>query len=248
MALFKITANTLFTALLLGGFTTMTYGNPLSSYTATYGAELNGMDIKATHRLEQLDSGQYRETLKARNLLGNIDEQALFSISSDQQIIPLEYKYRRSLIGIKRAESQSFDWPNKTVTYSKGDKTESIAINVGLFDIITHKLQLRRDLQAGKEILSYPVISRGKLKQYTYKIIGHEVLSAPLGPLNTVKVQRVRKDNKRQTTIWLATDWDFLLVGLEQKENGDSHQMKILNGQVNNQTIKPLAVATETTL
>ena len=96
--------------------------------------------------------------------------------------------------------------------------------------------------------MSYPVISRGKLKQYNYQIIGREVLNTPLGPLNTVKVQRVRKDNKRQTIVWLATDWDYLTVGLEQKENGDSHQMKILNGQINNQPILPLVIATEKTL
>ena len=125
--------------ILLGSLTTMSYGNPLSNYTATYSAEFNGMEIKATHRLKQLDSGQYRETLKARNLLGKIDEQALFSISNDQQIVPQKYTYRRSLIGVKRAESQIFDWPNNKVQYSKGDKTTSIVIASGLLDIITHR-------------------------------------------------------------------------------------------------------------
>lgn len=248
MALFKRTAQTLITALLLGGLIPVTYGNPLSNYTATYSAEFNGMEIKATHRLEQLDSGQYRETLNARNLLGKIDEQALFSISNTQEIVPQEYKYRRSLIGIKRAESQVFDWPNKTVQYTKDDKTKSVAIASGLLDVITHKLQLRRDLQSGKEILSYPVISRGKLKQYNYKIVTREVLDTALGPLNTVKVERVRDDEKRQTIIWLATDWDYLAVRLEQKENGDSHQMKILSGQIDSKPILPLALATETNL
>jgi hypothetical protein len=180
--------------------------------------------------------------------LGKIDEQALFSISEKQQIIPQEYRYQRSLIGIKRSESQIFDWPNKTVEYSKDDKTKSVAIDSGLLDVITHKLQLRRDLQSGKEILSYPVISRGKLKQYVYQVIANEVLETAIGPLNTVKVQRVREDSKRQTIIWLATDWDYLAVRLEQKENGDSHQMKILNGKIDNLPIVPLAIANEKTL
>jgi hypothetical protein len=248
MALFKKTAQTVITSLLLGSVSLLTYADPLNSYHATYSAEFNGMEIEATHRLEQLESGQYRETLKARNILGKIDEQALFSISEKQQIIPQEYRYQRSLIGIKRSESQIFDWPNKTVEYSKDDKTKSVAIDSGLLDVITHKLQLRRDLQSGKEILSYPVISRGKLKQYVYQVIANEVLETAIGPLNTVKVQRVREDSKRQTIIWLATDWDYLAVRLEQKENGDSHQMKILNGKIDNLPIVPLAIANEKTL
>jgi hypothetical protein len=248
MALFKKTAQTVITSLLLGSVSLLTYADPLNSYHATYSAEFNGMEIEATHRLEQLESGQYRETLKARNILGKIDEQALFSISEKQQIIPQEYRYQRSLIGIKRSESQIFDWPNKTVEYSKDDKTKSVAIDSGLLDVITHKLQLRRDLQSGKEILSYPVISRGKLKQYVYQVIANEVLETAIGPLNTVKVQRVREDSKRQTIIWLATDWDYLAVRLEQKENGDNHQMKILNGKINNLPIVPIAIANEKTL
>ena len=72
---------------------------------------------------------------------------------------------KRSLMGIKRIESQVFDWPNQELRIQK-DKNKVRAAATRLFDIITHKLQLRRDLQSGKEILSYPVISRGKLKQY----------------------------------------------------------------------------------
>ena len=248
MALFKKTVLTLMASLLLGSLPLGVSADPLSNYSATYSAEFNGMEIEATHRLEQLESGQYRETLKARNILGKIDEQALFKVSDQQQIIPQEYKYKRSLIGIKRTESQIFDWPNNRVQYSKGDKKKSVAVTPGLFDIITHKLQLRRDLQSGKEILAYPVISRGKLKQYVYEVVANEVLETAIGPLNTVKLQRIREDEKRQTVMWLATDWDYLAVKLEQIENGDSHQMKILNGQINNMPILPLATVTEKNL
>ena len=248
MALFKKIILTLTTSLVLNILPFSASADPLSNYSATYIAEFNGMEIEATHRLEQLESGKYRETLKARNILGKIDEQALFRISEQQQIIPQEYKYKRSLIGIKRAESQIFDWANNTVQYSKGDQKKSIEIAPGLLDIITHKLQLRRDLKDGKEILSYPIISRGKLKQYVYEVVANEVLETAIGPLNTIKLQRIREDEKRQTTMWLATDWDYLAVKLEQKENGDSHQMKILNGQINNMPILPLAIVTEKNL
>lgn len=217
----------------------------ISTYSANYSASFNGMDIKATHRLEQLESGEYRETLKARNIFGEINEQALFTLDDEQRVMPQQYSYERSLIGVKRAEKQTFDWPNQQLEYRKKDSVKTMPLVIGYLDIITHKLQLRQDLAAGKEILSYPVISRGKLKQYHYEVLAKPVLETSLGPLNTVLVQRVREDNKRQTRIWLASDWDYLAVQLEQIEDGESHEMKIIDGQVNNQPVLPLQIATE---
>jgi hypothetical protein len=51
MALFKKTAQTVITSLLLGSVSLLTYADPLNSYHATYSAEFNGMEIEATHRL-----------------------------------------------------------------------------------------------------------------------------------------------------------------------------------------------------
>lgn len=217
----------------------------IKSYSAKYSANFNGMEIEADHRLEQLESGQFQQTLKAKNIFGKIDERALFSISENKQIVPLVYSYERSLLGKKRIEKQVFDWPNQELRYSKKNKVTSLPLQSGYLDIITQKLQLRLDLQSGKETLSYPVIFRGKLKQYNFQIINNEILETAIGPLNTVLVQRVREDNQRQTKIWLATDWDYLAVRLEQVEDGDSHEMNIINGEVNNQPVRPLKIATE---
>ncbi|MBT5388209.1 MAG: DUF3108 domain-containing protein [Porticoccaceae bacterium] len=221
------------------------WSSDIKSYSASYSASFNGLEIEAKHRLEQLDSGQYRETLKAKNFLGKIDEQALFEVAENQTIVPLEYNYQRSLVGVKRAERQVFNWASKQLEYSKKDLTEIVELPPGALDIITHKVQLRRDLQTGKKILSYPVISRGKLKQYEYQIIEETVLDTAIGPLNTILVQRIREDDRRQTSIWLATDWDYLAVKLEQIEDGESHQMSIINAQVDNQPVTPLETVTE---
>jgi hypothetical protein len=217
----------------------------IKQYSASYSAKFNGMDIEADHRLEKLESGQYRETLKAKNIFGKINEQALFSLSENQLLIPQEYSYERSLMGVKRVEQQVFDWPNQQLEYRKKDQLTLLPLQPGALDIITHKLQLRSDLQSGKENFSYPVISRGKLKQYVYQVTAREVLETAIGPLNTVLVQRIREDKDRTTKIWLASDWDFLAVQLEQIENGESHQMKIINAQVYNQPVVPLNIAAE---
>jgi hypothetical protein len=48
-------------------------------------------------------------------------------------------------------------------------------------------------------------------------VIADEVLQTPLGRLNTVKLERVRAaSDDRVTAIWLARDWDLLLVRIDQ--------------------------------
>ncbi|MGB2466273.1 MAG: hypothetical protein ACPH96_06330, partial [Porticoccaceae bacterium] len=55
-------------------FVPLTVAIDIKPYNANYSAKFNGMDIEANHRLEQLESGQYRETLKAKNIFGKINE------------------------------------------------------------------------------------------------------------------------------------------------------------------------------
>lgn len=219
--------------------------SPLATYSANYSAEFNGLKIKATNRIEEISPGQYRETFAARNILGKIDEEALFSLSEDHQIIPQQYSRKQSIMGAAREENQLFDWPNTLVRYTKKGQSSEIPIIVGTLDITTHKLQLRRDLQAGAAIFSYPVISRKKLKQYTYEIVGSEVLETALGPLNTVKMQRVSAGEKRQTTIWFAADWHYMIVKLMRIEDGESYFMDLIDGEINNNPVVPLKIVTE---
>ena len=219
--------------------------SPLATYSANYSAEFNGLKIKATNLIEELSPGQYRETFAARNVLGKIDEEALFSLSEDHQIIPQQYSRKQSIMGAAREENQLFDWPNTLLRYTKKGQSSDIPIIVGTLDITTHKLQLRRDLQAGAAIFSYPVISRKKLKQYTYEIVGSEVLETALGPLNTVKMQRVAAGEKRQTTIWFAADWHYMIVKLMRIEDGESYFMDLIDGEINNNPVVPLKIVTE---
>jgi hypothetical protein len=212
----------------------------IASYSAEYSANYSGFDIKARHQLRRLDDGSYTETLDAKSILGKIKESAKFVVNEQQQIIPYEYNYKRSLVGISRVENQIFDWPNKQLRYSKNDRVQLVDLELGALDTVTHKLQLRRDLQQGKTVFSYPVMARDELKQYDYEIVALEVLTTAIGALNTTKLRRVHDNSTRETLIWLATDWDFLLVQLSHTEKGDSHQLKIIEGRVNDRDILPL--------
>ncbi|MDC1513595.1 DUF3108 domain-containing protein [Porticoccaceae bacterium] len=214
---------------------------PVSPYSANYSAKFSGLEIEAVQRLEEIEPGLYRESLTAKNFLGQIDEQSTFSLTDKHLLRPTEYSYVRSVFGRTKTEVQRFDWQNKALHYQKNDSHKQSTLEVGQLDMITHRLQLRRDLNAGLTEFSYPVISRGKLKQYAYRVVANEVLETAIGPLATVKVERVvDADSKSQFTAWLAKDWEHLIVKLEQKKNGDSHQLELRSAVINNQTVQPL--------
>ena len=216
----------------------------LSVFDVGYTAQLNGVAVEADHQLRQLDNGQYQEVLEAKAALGKVTEQATFDLI-DGQIVPGEYSYNRSIIGLKRKELQRFDWANLQMTFTRGKKTQQVEIQPGYMDKMTYKQQMRWHLAAGHEDLTYPVRSREKLKQYHFKLIGTEVLSTAIGPLNTTVIQRLTEDQSEQIKIWLATDWDYLLVKLEKRDEGEVQQMQISRGTLNDKPILPLTVDTE---
>lgn len=221
---------------------------PISLYQASYSAELSGLKIKALQKLEKLESGIYRESLSAKNFIGKVDEQSTFSLKADQ-LYPSKYSYIRSVFGRDRSEVQHFDWQNSKVQFERdGSANSELPIEAGHLDMITHRLQLRRDLNAGKEIFSYPVISRGKLKLYNYKVVSEQVLQTAIGPLNTVKVDRVIEDGDKTVSLWLATDWDYLIVKLRQSQGKDGYQLNLQAAVINDKAITPLAKTNENQL
>lgn len=223
--------------------------SPIKTYQANYSAQFSGLNINAVQKLEEIEPGIYRESLSAKNFIGKINEQSTFKLNKDQQLQPTEYSYRRSVFGRDRSERLHFDWENSTVEYKKDDKANSeLELKVDYLDMIAHRLQLRRDLSAGERVFSYPVISRGKLKQYQYKVVSEQILDTAIGPLNTVKVVRVTDDDNKKVSVWLATDWDYLIVQLKQSEGKDGHQLKIRDAVIDDKKITPLAKIDETQL
>ena len=220
--------------------------SPINLYRANYSAKFSGLNIQAVQKLEQIEPGVYRESLSAKNFIGKVNEQSTFSLTPDQQLSPSKYSYNRSVFGRDRSEVQNFDWQNSLVHYKKDDSAKvELALETGYLDMITHRLQLRRDLSAGKQVFSYPVISRGKLKQYDYRVVSKQILETAIGPLNTVKVERITDDDKKKISVWLACDWDYLIVKLAQSKGKDSHYLELLNAVINDKRITPLAKTDE---
>lgn len=138
------------------------------------------------------------------------------------RIRSLHYSYRKTGGKKERRLDQLFDWERGVVN---GDGSEhgsnKIPITAGTLDKLVYQLALMTDLKQGKTELAYTLIDDDQIKIYRFRVAGEETLTTPLGALKTLKIERIMDaDSKRRTTLWCAPSLDYLLVRLDQQENG----------------------------
>lgn len=190
-------------------------------FRAVYKTDYKGLPVSATaiRELKQVSDHQYLFTSTAKSFFISVTEQSLFYWQD--RAIPLEYQYSRKGIGKNRDDRMTFDWQSNTATREELD----FDIIPGTLDRLLYQLQMREDLNAADgdqwPKMQYEVADRGRTRVYNFEVTGREVISTPLGDIDTIRATRIRKDNERVTTFWLAPDYDFLLVRfLQQEEKG----------------------------
>jgi hypothetical protein len=135
----------------------------------------------------------------------------------EQSFRPLMYRYDRT--GDNKAETAevSFDWHKGIARNTVKGKTWQMPVPVGTLDKITYLLAMMSDLSAGKRTMRYTIADGGKLKVYDMRELGTETLDTPLGSLETLKMERHRRDG-RETTLWCAPALGFLPVKVMHRE------------------------------
>lgn len=225
--------------------------NFLVPFEMKYFTKVKGMDVELTQRLEQTKNGQYKESIVAEGVLGKVTELGLFHISQSGRVTPDSFsKNQKTIIG-KRFESQEYDWKAKKLNFSFKERSGSLDLLENYQDTMTHKQQLRFDLASGLHDIYYTVIKNGQIKNYRYLVVGNEILDTEIGRLNTTILQRKdivngEESTETQSTIWLASDWDYLMLKFTTFNKGDTKTVTFTQGALNGQPITPLEAKAET--
>jgi hypothetical protein len=213
--------------------------NTLPVFDNQYTAKLYGLSVDVTNSLKLLPDGSYELYFNADAVVGSITEKSQFKWNQQEQtVIPLKYNYSRSGLGKSREDKLNFDWNKHEIHNASNDI--SIAINPAqkVQDNISYQLQLQQDLLAGKNNLIYPLTDGKKIKEYSFEIVGEEMLSTPLGNVNTVKIKRTHKDTDRSTFVWFAKNFHYMLVRLQQEENGSAYTIYLSKASLNGKAIE----------
>lgn len=194
----------------------------LTPFSATYKFNIdNKLSGTATRILEKKGTDSWLYTFSASAPMATATETSSFRYDG-RTVTPLSYTQQRKIFMVKKGASVDFDWKaRKGVGKRDGKKPADYALQPGTLDTLNLEVQIRRDLKdLGKLGGPYWIASPKDISQQPFVIEGDEVITTPLGKINTLKVSRQHSDPSRHTTFWLDKDRDFLPAKVTQDNDG----------------------------
>lgn len=214
----------------------------LKPFSASYTADWKQVPISGTAQrsLEKLDEQRWQLDFDASMLVASLNERSVFTTEGDT-FLPQSYRLKRGGLGKAKRIEQRFDWEAKKVLGSDRGDPVSLPLNRGLLDKSTYQVALQHAVAAGRKSMSYQVVDGDEIETYDFRVLGEEPVSTKVGQIDAIKVERVRDPTQstRQTVLWFAKDWNYLLVRLHQVEtDGKEYQIMLDAGNVDGKTVK----------
>lgn len=204
--------------------TAATQAYELQAFTAAYELDWDGpisLSGDTIRQLKKTPENLWAFESKASSMLASIYEKSNFVLTNDQ-LFPQHYTFKRSVLGKKRNAFIEFDWESNKATNNIADKPWHMPVTPGVQDKLSYQILLQQQVAQGKTDFDYSVADGGSLKEYKFKVEGKEVIEAPIGTYEAIKVKRIREENsKRQTYIWFAPELDHQIIKLMQIEKED---------------------------
>ncbi|MAC47559.1 DUF3108 domain-containing protein [Oceanospirillum beijerinckii] len=196
-------------------------------YHTSYDLGLTTLDVEGKRSLQQQSDGSWVLDFRAKNWFARLSQTSTFLIDDEQQLKPQHYRRYQKVFGKVKDRSIYFHWDQLKVTNDIDGKPWKMDIPADALDLISYQLKLRYDLitHPQQKEFHYRVADGGKVKDLIFRVIGPEVLKTPMGKLNTTKLESIRhKQRDVQHLIWVATDWDNLLLRVEPVRRKDKEK------------------------
>lgn len=211
--------NGLFLALSL--FVLSASAEPLKPYHLSYKTTAKGLSMDLERSLKLTEKGDYLLTNQGKILLAGFIETSVFE-QHEGTITPKRYVYQGTgLISQKR--ELLFDAELNTIKSYDKKIWHELELRPATYDRVSQLEQLRLSLILGadpKMGFAVEIADRKKIKHYKLNFAGEEVIETDLGPIATIRFHRGAEDDERESNIWLAPSWDFLLVKTTHIEDG----------------------------
>lgn len=202
----------------------------LTPYSAVYSTVWKkgiSLKVEGKQTLTRKSGDLWQFVFSADSMIASLDETSTFYVK-DHQIIPTKYQYKSKVLGKKRSATLTFDWKQNLVRNDVKDKPWNLAINPKTLDKLSIQLQIRQDLKLGKNEFDYQIADGGYIKNWRFERKKRETINTELGRVSAIKIIRVDNASKgKQTAFWFVPKFDYLLVKLEHKEDGESYRLDI---------------------
>lgn len=202
----------------------------IPQFSAVYELERNGMRAAELTRTLSCRTGrcEFRsvgQTVGFADLLvrGRLREITRFGFSNEG-IRPRDYTYRQRARGNNDENVRLFFNPDTGRVSSRGDDEWEKHIDGEVMDELLSQLRLMLAVRAGEDTMSFSVIEGdGDREAYRFSVAGREEVATDAGRFEAVRVEHVGDKEERQTTMWFATELEYIPLVVRQENEDDAN-------------------------
>jgi len=165
----------------------------------------------ATMRWSALDNSYQASLEVGLPLIGNRTQnsQGVLGPSGLEPLVFKDHQRRDFQVNLQKKEG-TIVWSDASPASAPLEAQTQDALSV--FFQLSALLCGMNELPPGGKTLSLPIVMAQSLEHWTFKYIGLENITTPMGELQALHVQRLprSKDDRQTVDMWLATDLAFL--------------------------------------
>lgn len=192
-------------------------------FSQEYKTRIDGIPVTTERSLILRDDGTYRLRIRSSNFLARFQESSYYEVLEDGSLQPFLNQSERRIFGVASKSETRFDWDNMLATYeSDDDPLKETPLEVGMVDRTLYQYLMEIDMRAGRPVLSYDVVDKGRVRNFTFENLGVEDLEIDNKELSAFKFKRITETNKRETFVWMAADLDYEIVKIHHREDDGS--------------------------
>lgn len=190
-----------------------------AQYTATY----NGSEFEdlVTRKLERLPDGTYRHSYTGDHLLYFLHEESIVDMKGCTTQ-PLRYISKRGNFFRKKEKTVDFDWKNAIARYNDEGTKGQFTLQPGTVDPMSVYLKIACQITPELGVLTFPETDDNKIEMRDYRTLGKETIDTSTGKVETVRIERVHHNKKRQTYLWLMASNPVIVVRVRQTDKDGS--------------------------
>ena len=147
---------------------------------------------------------------------------------TDEGVMPMEYHRDDGISGPDRNAALIFSYADGRVFGSDREHTVDLPLDGGVIDRLSMQVRLMRDLTAGLRPEEYAVVDRGEIREMDITYADSERIEAADQQLDTLRLDHQSRNSSRSTRLWVATEFNYLPVRIEQKRHGNTEWLATL--------------------
>lgn len=192
-------------------------------FSQEYKTRIEGIPITTTRSLVLRDDGTYRFRIRSSNFLARFQESSYYEVLEDGTLRPFLNQSERRVFGVGSKSETRFDWNTMQAEFERDDDPLKLtSLEEGMVDRTLYQYLMEIDMRAGKPLLSYDVVDKGRIRNFTFENLGVEDLEIDGSILSTFKLKRITETDERETLVWMAADLNYEIVKIYHREEDDT--------------------------